>query len=52
MRATVIAADLASSGGVEGVVTEVKRRGLKIDLLVNNAGMGVFENFLDTSVQR
>jgi NADP-dependent 3-hydroxy acid dehydrogenase YdfG len=29
----------------------VKSHGLKIDLLVNNAGLGVFENFLDTPLK-
>ena len=46
---TVIPADLGSSDAVERLISEVKNRGLKIDCLMNNAGLGVFENFLDTS---
>ncbi len=50
-QVTVIAADLASTEGVARVIDEVKHRNLKIDLLVNNAGLGVFENFLDTAIE-
>jgi short-subunit dehydrogenase len=42
-------ADLASPEGVSGLVEEVRARGLQIDLLVNNAGMGHTGPF---SVQR
>ena len=52
VQVTVIAADLSSAEAVEGLIAEVKGRGMKIDLLVNNAGFGVFENFLNTSIQR
>ena len=44
----VIAADLSSAEGVERLITDVKRRDLRIDFLINNAGLGVFENLLDT----
>ena len=47
---TVISADLSSAEGVEHLIAEVNRRSLRIDLLINNAGLGVFENFLDTSL--
>ena len=46
-RAEVVAADLASPDGVEQVVRELRRRGLRIDLLVNNAGTGSAGPFLD-----
>src|SRR5258706_12722303 len=39
-RAEVIAADLSNEQGVALVLHEVERRGLTIDLLVNNAGFG------------
>jgi short-subunit dehydrogenase len=49
---TVIAADLSSSAAVQHVIDEVNDRSIKIDLLVNNAGFGLFENFLDTPLER
>ncbi len=52
VQTTVIAADLSSSEAVDRVVANVQGSGIKIDLLVNNAGLGVFQNFLDTPVQR
>ena len=48
VEVTVIPADLSSSDAVKRLVSEVRNRGLKINLLVNNAGFGVFENFLET----
>jgi short-subunit dehydrogenase len=52
IETTVIAADLSSAPAVDRVIAEVKSRGLKVDLLVNNAGLGVFQNFLNTPVER
>ena len=37
---SVLVADLARPGAAEEILTEVKRRGFAIDLLVNNAGLG------------
>ena len=48
VNVTVIPADLSSSDAVKHLVSEIKNRGLKINLLVNNAGLGIFENFLET----
>jgi uncharacterized protein len=48
----VIAADLGSSAAVERVIAEVKTRGIDIDLLINNAGFGIFERFLETPLPR
>jgi short-subunit dehydrogenase len=48
VQITVLAADLCSADEVSRLVREVRSRGLRIDLLVNNAGFGIFENFLDT----
>jgi short-subunit dehydrogenase len=48
LEVTFIPADLSSSDDVKRLVSEVRNRGLKIDLLVNNAGFGIFENFLET----
>jgi uncharacterized protein len=43
--ATVIPADLAQPGAAQGVFDEVTRRGLDLDVLVNNAGLGHFGRF-------
>ncbi len=48
VQATVLPADLSSAESVDNLIAEVKSRGLRIDILINNAGYGVFENFLDT----
>lgn len=40
-RCEIIAADLSAAGEVERVVQELSKRGVTIDLLVNNAGFGV-----------
>lgn len=52
VQITVIPADLSSSEAVERVIARVKDGGTHIDLLVNNAGLGLFENFLDTPLER
>jgi short-subunit dehydrogenase len=47
VRTEVIVADLSKEGAVELVKSEVERRGLSVDLLVNNAGFathGYFES--------
>ncbi|MHB8874830.1 MAG: SDR family NAD(P)-dependent oxidoreductase [Myxococcaceae bacterium] len=40
VKAQVIAADLMSPSGAQGVIDEVNRLGLTVDFLVNNAGFG------------
>ena len=50
VQVTVLPTDLGSSDGVVRLIADVKARGLAIGLLVNNAGLGVFENFTDTSL--
>ena len=52
VQVRVIAADLSSAESVDRLIADVRRQGMKIDLLVNNAGLGVFENFLDTPLKR
>ncbi|MGH8211632.1 MAG: SDR family NAD(P)-dependent oxidoreductase, partial [Rhodanobacteraceae bacterium] len=44
--AQVIAADLSRSDAPRRIVEEIARRGLHIDILINNAGYGVPGNFL------
>ena len=48
MKITVFPTDLSSSEAVDRLIAEIKNRALKIDLLITNAGLGVFEDFLDT----
>ena len=52
VQVAVFMADLSSTEEVNWLITEVKRRALNVDLLVNNAGLGIFDTFLDTSLER
>jgi len=49
VEVTVLPADLSSAEAVERLIADVKGRDIRIELLINNAGLGMFENFLDTS---
>jgi short-subunit dehydrogenase len=51
VQVTVLPADLSAAEEISRLVEEVKSRVLKIDFLINNAGFGIFENFLDTPLQ-
>jgi short-subunit dehydrogenase len=46
-----VAADLASADGARALMAEVASAGLDIDLLVNNAGFGLFGAFAATSLE-
>jgi uncharacterized protein len=46
VRSVALQADLAAPDAVERVVAELDRLDLKIDLLINNAGLGVTGDFL------
>ncbi len=48
VRALAIPADLSDPGSPEQVFRQVERKGLKIDVLVNNAGFGTYGPFLDS----
>jgi short-subunit dehydrogenase len=50
VHVTVLPADLSSAQAVDALIEEVRKRDLRVDILINNAGIGVFENFLDTSI--
>lgn len=52
ITATVLTADLASSTEVDQLVSNLKTRGIDVDLLINNAGLGVFQRFLETPLER
>src|SRR5258708_3958052 len=46
VRCVALQADLAAPDAVERIVTELDRLELKIDLLINNAGLGLTGDFL------
>ncbi|MDP4551852.1 SDR family oxidoreductase [Alkalihalobacillus macyae] len=48
----VIVSDLSQTGAAEKLYNEVKELGTSIDLLVNNAGVGVFGKFTETNLQQ
>lgn len=48
----IIAADLAAPGAVPELLAEIQRRGLTIQLLVNNAGFGVVGEIDDAPIER
>ncbi len=52
ITATVLTADLASSAEVEQLVSNLKTKRIDVDLLINNAGFGVFQRFLETPLAR
>jgi short-subunit dehydrogenase len=52
ITATVLAADLASNSAPGELHAEIKRRGLIISALVNNAGYGTYGMFQDTALDR
>ncbi len=52
VRADVVAADLAAPDGVQRVVEEVKRIGVEVEFLVNNAGFGTTGAFASLDEKR
>jgi len=52
VKAHVVAADLGAAGGVERIVGEVRRLGVQVDFLVNNAGFGTSGAFADLDLAR
>jgi short-subunit dehydrogenase len=51
VRATVVPADLSEPSAAEEVYNEVKAKGIQIDVLVNDAGQGVYGPFTTTELQ-
>ncbi|HET9839401.1 MAG TPA: SDR family oxidoreductase [Candidatus Angelobacter sp.] len=47
----VIAADLARAEAPKAIFDEIERRGLAIDVLINNAGFGAYGNFAESELQ-
>ncbi len=52
VKARVVTADLAAPDGASRVVDEVRRLGLEIEFLVNNAGFGTSGAFVELDVGR
>ena len=52
VKVTVMVADLSSTEDVVRLIDGIKEQSIKVDLLINNAGLGIFENFLDTPLDR
>lgn len=52
INVTTIAKDLSQPNGPFEVYEEVKAKGIKIDVLVNDAGQGQYGKFVDTDIQR
>jgi uncharacterized protein len=52
IKTTVLTADLASSAEVDQLISTLKTKRIDVDLLINNAGFGVFERFLETPLKR
>ena len=50
VKAAVVAADLSAPHAAQAVVDELDKRGLQIDLLVNNAGLGQTGSFLSNDL--
>jgi len=51
IQATVIAKDVASPGVPDEIFEELKKKGIVIDYLVNNAGFGLYGTFLETQLE-
>ena len=50
--ATVICGDLATTDGVDQISEQLTERGIDVDTLVNNAGMGALGKFAELSIDR
>jgi short-subunit dehydrogenase len=48
----VIVSDLSQAKAPFELAEEVKRRGLHVDYLINNAGFGIYDRFLNTDLSR
>jgi short-subunit dehydrogenase len=51
-RVTVVSLDLTAKGAPRKLFDAVRRRGLDVDVLVNNAGVAVFDRFIDNDLDR
>lgn len=46
----VVVADLASASSIDALLSEIAAHGLVVDVLVNNAGYGIFGEFSETAL--
>ncbi|GAC1385236.1 MAG: SDR family oxidoreductase [Ginsengibacter sp.] len=52
VQADYLALDLAENGAAEMVYKQTKEKGLQINYLINNAGIGDYGNFLENDIQK
>src|SRR3954453_4203890 len=52
VRAEAVACDVTDPAARDRLEAEVARLGLRVDVLVNNAGFGTYEPFVDTPRER
>ncbi|QEG40891.1 SDR family NAD(P)-dependent oxidoreductase [Roseimaritima ulvae] len=52
VAATVLSGDLSTVQGVDQVCSQLLQRGIKVDTLVNNAGIGALGKFAELSIER
>ena len=50
IQITTILADLSQTGSAKELISHVKMSGLSVDVLVNNAGYGVYGKFIDEDI--
>jgi short-subunit dehydrogenase len=50
IRVEVISCDLAQPNAPDELFTELTRRGIDVDILINNAGLGLYGPFLETAL--
>jgi short-subunit dehydrogenase len=48
----IIACDLGTETGARYLCEEIKKRNIKIDILINNAGFGLFGEFFETDIEK
>jgi short-subunit dehydrogenase len=52
IKAVALSADLAEPEAAQTIAAELERRGIQVDLLVNNAGLGLSGNFLSHEMKQ
>lgn len=48
----VLAADLALPGAAQALWAQIEQQGLQVDILINNAGFGLHDHFVDVPLSR
>ncbi|MES2149810.1 MAG: SDR family oxidoreductase [Pseudomonadota bacterium] len=52
IKAVALSADLADPEAAQTIAAELERRGIQVDLLVNNAGLGLSGNFMSHEMKQ